>query len=416
MNADDLKQNGKPGRTPAGRIWIVTILGSLTAFGPLSLDMYLPALPTLAQELHTSPSLAQLSLTACLLGLALGQLVAGPISDVSGRRKPLMVGLILYAVTSFLCAVSSSIEALILLRFIQGLGGAAGVVIARAMVRDMYSGTELTKFFALLMLVNGAAPILAPIFGGQLLRFTSWPGVFIVLGAIGIIMFLAVLFGLRETLPESGRSEAGMKNTFKTFGRLLRDRSFMGYALTQGLVSAGMFAYISGSPFVIQDLFGASPQTFSFIFAVNGVGIIVAGQITGRLAGKISEAKLLVFGLLFAAAGGLWLIAMILLGTGLTAILVPLFMIVSSVGIVGTTAFSLAMQNQGHSAGSASALQGLLSLLGGSLVAPLVGIGGTGTAVPMGVVIAAADVGAVILYYFMIVRRKKEISEMSLQA
>jgi DHA1 family bicyclomycin/chloramphenicol resistance-like MFS transporter len=385
-----------------GRLWIAIILGALTAFGPLSLDMYLPSLPELAKDLHSSPSLAQLSLTACLVGLAVGQLVAGPLSDVRGRRLPLIIGLSLYVITSFLCSISPSIETLIVLRFIQGLGGSAGVVVARAMVRDMYSGTELTKFFALLMLVNGVAPIAAPIAGAQLLRFTSWPGVFIVLGVIGLVMLASVLFGLRETLPVSQRSGGGLKNTLSTYGRLLRDRMFMGYAVSQGLVFAAMFAYIAGSPFVIQDLFGASPQMFSLIFAVNGLGIIITGQVTGRLASRFGETKLLVAGLVYATTGGLLLLAMIALGSGLYVILVPLFMVVSSVGIVSTAAFSLAMQKQGQAAGSASALQGLLSLIGGALVAPLVGLGGSGTALPMGIVIAVADVGAILCYVLMI--------------
>ncbi|MFF2910358.1 multidrug effflux MFS transporter [Paenibacillus sp. NPDC057934] len=396
------------GRTAkASRLWIALILGALTAFGPLSLDMYLPSLPDLAKDLHSSPSLAQLSLTACLVGLAVGQLVAGPLSDVRGRRMPLIVGLSLYVITSFLCSMSTSIEALIILRFIQGLGGSAGVVVARAMVRDMYSGTELTRFFALLMLINGVAPIAAPIAGGQLLRFTSWPGVFIVLGVIGLVMLASVLFGLRETLPEAQRSGGGLKSTLATFGRLLSDRMFMGYALSQGLVFAAMFAYIAGSPFVIQNLFGATPQMFSLIFAVNGLGIIITGQVTGKLAERFGETRLLVAGLIYAAIGGLLLLTMTLLGAGLIATLIPLFMVVSSVGIVSTAAFSLAMQQQGQSAGSASALQGLLSMIGGALVAPLVGLGGSGTALPMGIVIAAADVGAILCYVLMIKRSGK---------
>lgn len=395
-------------RTPAKsfRIWLIVVLGSLSAFGPLSLDMYLPALPVLAHDLNTTTSMAQLSLTACLLGLALGQLLAGPVSDVRGRRLPLVIGLAVYAVTSLLCAIAPTIELFVLLRFMQGLAGAAGIVISRAMVRDMYSGPELTKFFSLLMLVNGAAPILAPIFGGQLLKLTSWQGVFVVLCLIGVVMLLAVWFGLPETLPLQRRSRGGIQNTLLTFRGLLGDRIFMGYALSQGLVTAAMFAYISGSPFVLQNIFGVSPQVFSLIFAINGLGIIIAGQITGRLAGRINETKLLKAGLGLASTGGIALLASILIGAGLSAILPPLFLIVSSVGIVSTTSFSLSMQNQGQAAGSASALIGLLSLFTGGLVAPLVGLGGSGTAVPMGIVIAVAEIGAVLCYFIMVGRRK----------
>jgi DHA1 family bicyclomycin/chloramphenicol resistance-like MFS transporter len=386
----------------SSRLWMIFILGALASFGPFSIDMYLPALPKLAGDLHTNTSLAQASLTACLLGLSLGQLIAGSLSDVHGRRIPLLVGLIIYAAASILCVFSSSIWVFIALRFIQGLSGAAGIVLSRAVVRDLYSGTELTKFFSLLMLVNGVAPIIAPIIGGQLLQVTSWRGVFIALCLLGVIMLIAVLFGLPETLPEKRRSKGGFTHTLSTFKRMLGDRVFMGYALSQGLVFAAMFAYISGSPFVLQTIFGVSPQMFSVFFAINGIGIIIAGQITGWLAGKVSETRMLITGLFLSALGGLALLVMILIGAGLVPILIPLFIAVSCVGIVAATSFSLAMENYGESAGSASALLGLLSLIFGSVVAPLVGLGGSGTAVPMGIVIAVAEVGAIASYFFLV--------------
>ncbi|WP_435050964.1 multidrug effflux MFS transporter [Desulfotruncus arcticus] len=360
--------------------------------------MYLPSLPSLAKDLSAGASLTQLSLTACLLGIALGQLLAGSLSDVRGRRTPLIVGLVTFFVSSLLCAISPSVWGLILLRFIQGLAGSAGIVISRAIVRDLYSGAEMTKFFALLMLINGVGPIFAPIIGGQLLQLTTWRGVFVVLSLVGIIMLLTVLFGLPETLPAQRRSKAGLTNTLFTYRRLMSDPVFMGYALPQGLVIAAMFAYISGSPFVIQDIFGASPQLFSIFFAINGLGIIIAGQITGRLAGRISVVKLFVFGLAMASIASVGLLLMILLGAGLSGILPPLFVVVSSVGIVGTAGSSLAMENYGHSAGSAAALLGLLAFIFGAFVAPLVGLGGSSTAVPMGVVIAVADVGSLLIY------------------
>lgn len=390
------------GSTPAlsqsRRLWMAFVLGALSAFGPLSIDMYLPSLPSLAKDLSAGASLTQLSLTACLLGIALGQLLAGSLSDVRGRRTPLIVGLVTFFVSSLLCATSPSIWGLILLRFIQGLAGSAGIVISRAIVRDLYSGAEMTKFFALLMLINGVGPIFAPIIGGQLLQLTTWRGVFVVLSLVGIIMLLTVLFGLPETLPAQRRSKAGLTNTLSTYRRLMSDPVFMGYALPQGLVIAAMFAYISGSPFVIQDIFGASPQLFSIFFAINGLGIIIAGQITGRLAGRISVAKLFVFGLGMASIASVGLLLMILLGAGLSGILPPLFVVVSIVGIVGTAGSSLAMENYGHSAGSAAALLGLLAFIFGAFVAPLVGLGGSSTAVPMGVVIAVADVGSLLIY------------------
>lgn len=388
------------------RLWMALVLGSLAAFGPLSIDMYLPALPNLAKDFHSSQSIVQLSLTFFLLGLASGQLLAGPISDVGGRRKPLLIGLITYFIVSLFCAFSTSIWTLVGLRFIQGLAGSAGIVISRAIVRDLYSGYELTKFFALLALVNGVAPILSPVFGAQLLKFVPWQGVFIVLSLIGIVMFFVVLFGLPETLNADRRSAGGVKNTLLTFWKLLLDRSFIGYALVQGLVFSAMFAYISGSPFVVQTIYGASPQTFSLIFALNGIGIMIASQTTGRLAGRIHESKLLVFGLGMSSIGGVVLFILLLLHSKLVIILLPLFFVVSSVGMVNTAGFSLAMQKQGKSAGSASALLGVLSLAAGAIVAPLVGIGGGRSAVPMGIVIACAGIGAVLIYLFLVPRKQ----------
>jgi len=386
------------------------ILGSLSAFGPLSIDMYLPSLPILAKDLHTSTSLAQFSLTACLLGLAFGQLVAGSQSDIRGRRIPLLIGLLSYTVTSLLCALSPSIWGLILLRFIQGFAGAAGMAISRAIVRDLYSGAEMIKFFALLMMINGVGPIFAPIMGAQLLQFTSWRGVFLVLGLVGIVMLLTVFFTLPETLSLQLRSPAGLKNTLATFRGLVSDRVFMGYALPQGLVMAAMFAYIAGSPFVLQNIFGASPQMFSLFFAINGLGIIIAGQITGRLANRISGTRLFISGLILASIGGISLLTMILLEAGLAAILLSLFIVVSSVGVVSTAGSSLAMENYGHSAGSASALLGLFSFIIGALVAPLVGLGGGNTAVPMGIVIVVTEVGALLCYVILSHRMKNTVT------
>jgi DHA1 family bicyclomycin/chloramphenicol resistance-like MFS transporter len=312
--------------------------------------------------------------------------------------------MLVYAVSSLLCAFSPSIGLLVMLRFIQGLAGSVGVVISRAAVRDLYSGSELTKFFSLLMIVNGLGPILAPVIGGQLLRVTTWQGVFVVLFAAGLIFFATILLRLPETLPKERRLRSGLRGTLRTFGILLGNGRFMGYALSQGFVTAAMFAYISGSSFVLQNIFGVSPQMYSLIFAVNGLGIILSGQVAGRLAGSVGERRLLASGLLLCTLGGVLLLLTVLAGGGLAPILICLFAVVSSVGMVGTTSFSLAMQDQGASAGSASALLGLLPLLLGGCVAPLVGLGGGETALPMAMVIAAAGVCS-ILSFLLLCRR-----------
>lgn len=386
------------------KFWIVLLLGSLTAFGPLSMDMYLPALPIVAVDLHTTTSLAQLSLTACLIGLAVGQLIFGPLSDIRGRRRPLVFTLSIYAVASVLCAFSTTIWMFIALRFIQGVTGAAGIVIARASARDMYSGKDLTKFIALLALVNGAAPILAPISGGFILNFASWQAVFIILGIIGLIMFFAVTFFLPETLPVEKRSEGSMLAVVKTFGNLFKDRVFMGIAFTQAFIMSSMFAYISGSPFVLQNIYHVTPQQFSLFFALNGIGIIIAAQVTGRLSNTISEVKLLFTGILLSFSGSILLVIVVWNGLPLFFMTVALFLVVSSIGMVSTTSFSLGMQSQGNSAGSASAFLGLLPFLGGALVAPLVGIAGDATAWPMGIVIIVCS-SIALLIFLLFVRR-----------
>ena len=226
-------------------------------------------------------------------------------------------------------------------------------------------------------------------------------------------MFIVVLFGLTETLPAEKRVKGGIKNTLLTFQKLIVDRSFIGYALSQGLVSATMFAYISGSPFVVQSIYGASPEIFSLIFAINGIGIMIASQVTGRLSVRFRESKLLAFGLAMSVFGSLVLLILLLLQAKLWIIIIPLFFVVSSVGVVNTAGFSLAMQEQGKNAGSAAALLGVLSLSIGGITSPLVGIGGDQSAIPMGLVIACASIGAVITYVFLVLRKHKSKSKKS---
>jgi DHA1 family bicyclomycin/chloramphenicol resistance-like MFS transporter len=388
-----------------GRLTLILILGSLAALGPLSIDMYLPAFPDMSRSFDASASLIQLSLTACMLGMALGQLIVGPLSDVRGRKRPLMIALLAYLLASLACAMAPTIQVLIALRFIQGAAGASGIVISRAIVRDLFEGPELTRFFAALSLVNGTAPILAPVIGGQLLRFGDWHFVFYLLAILSTLMLLAVALRLPETLPLERRVEGNLTTTLKTFGRLLTDRVFIGYAFAQAFVMGAMFAYISGSPFVLQNIYGASPQQFSFLFGLNGIGIILAAQIAGRLAGRVDSERLMRISLTVFASASIVLFFALTLTDQLIFVMIPLFFVVSSVGLISTLGFTLAMQNYGATAGSASALLGLLPMLVGSLVSPLVGIMGEQSAVPMGLIIMTLDCLALVLYYGLIVRR-----------
>jgi DHA1 family bicyclomycin/chloramphenicol resistance-like MFS transporter len=380
---------------------LVVLLGSLSAFAPLSIDMYLPAFPSLARDLHAGPSAVQLTLTACLIGLAGGQLVVGPLSDALGRRGPLLVGLACYTVLSAACLVAPSVWALAGLRLLQGFGGSAGLVIAIAAVRDRYAGVAMARYLSTLMLVNGLAPIVAPVLGGQLLRFTSWRGVFVVLTAVGVLLLVACAAWFEESLPPDRRRTANLRATLHAYGGLIRDRGFTGYALTGGLAFAAMFAYISGSSFVLQDIFGLSPQLFAVVFGTNALGILAVGQLNRRLVGRVSPRRLLGVGLAAALAGGLLLLAAVLAGWGLPALLPGLFAVVASIGIALPNTRALATVDYPDLAGTSSALLGVGQFAVGGLVAPLIGVGGTGTAVPMVVVIAALTVLAFVVFGLM---------------
>jgi DHA1 family bicyclomycin/chloramphenicol resistance-like MFS transporter len=371
----------------------VLILGGLSAFGPLSIDMYLPGLPSLGRTLDAPAWAVQLTLTACLAGLAIGQVLAGPLSDRFGRRRPLLAGVALYAVASLLCAAAPSIAVLVALRFAQGAVGAAGIVIARAIVRDMHSGAAAARFFSLLMLVNGLAPILAPVIGGQVLGVTTWRGVFVVLAAIGVLLVAAAAAGLRETLPPERRHPGGIAETARTFGRLLADRGFLGYALACGLGFGAMFAYISGSPFVIQDIYGASPQLFSVMFACNALGLVAASQVNRALLRRLAPRTILRTALCGQALAGVALLVVVAAGGGVWGIVPLLFVVVASLGLVMPNATALALADHPRVAGSASGLLGVLQFIVGAATAPLVGVAGTGSALPMALTVAVLSVG-----------------------
>src|SRR5690625_2182378 len=270
------------------------------------------------------------------------------MSDVKGRRPPLMIFLTLYLLASIICAFAPNISIFIGARFIQGFAGAAGLVISRAVARDVYSGRELTKFFALLMLINNLAPILAPVIGSSILLFTNWRGVFILLGVISMILVLMITMRFEETLPTENRVPSNIGQTLQNFLVLLKDRQFVGYALTQSFIMAGIFAYVSGTPFVYQNIYGASPQLFSLLFGMNGVGIMIGTFLIGRFADLIPESRFLIIGLFIAMAASSTLLIVVLFNGPLWAVVVPIFIFVSSIGIISTSSFSLAMQTQGH--------------------------------------------------------------------
>ena len=378
--------------TRAQRLRVMVVLGTLSAIGPFSIDLYLPGLPSLSNDLHASTSAAQLTLTSCLAGLAFGQLVAGPLSDRFGRRSPLIVGLVVYAGASLACALAPSIEALVALRLVQGFAGAAGIVIARAVVRDLRSGAAAARYFSALMLITGLAPILAPVVGGQLLRATSWRGLFVVLACIGLLLALGSAFALPETLPPERRHAGSWWEIARTFPTLVRDHAFRGYALVLGFAFAAMFAYIAGSPFVLEDIHGLSAQLYGVVFGVNAFGLVVLSQANGLLVERVGPRRLLGAGVAAGSAGGVTLLIVVLAGVGLGGILPCLFVVTATLGLVMPNATALALADYPHVAGTASALLGVLQFVTGAAVAPLVGVAGDRSAVPMAVAIAALGV------------------------
>jgi len=371
----------------------VITLGALSAFGPLSMDLYLPSLPSLGRSLGASDSLAQLTMSVCMIGLAVGQLFGGPLSDRFGRRRPLVLGVAAFTVASALCAVAPNIGALIVLRLMQGLAGAFGLVISRAMVRDLFRGDAASRVFSTLLMVSGVAPVLAPLAGGQIARVTDWRGLFAVLFIVGALLFLAAL-GLPETLPEQARRPAGLRAVAAEFAVLGRDRRFTSYALVIALTSCSLFTYISFGTFVLQSGYGLSAQEFSLVFAVNSAGIVLAGNLNRVMVGRSSPGRLLAVGISVGLAGTLLAFAAVLFNLGLPALLPGLFLLTAVAGLISPNATALSMDRHGDRAGSASALLGVVQFTAGAVVPPLVSDVAGATAVSMSATMLAAFAAA----------------------
>ncbi|WP_188205555.1 Bcr/CflA family efflux MFS transporter [Alkalibacillus aidingensis] len=391
------------------RLGLALLLGMLAILGPLNIDMYLPSFPGIANDLGTSASMVQLSLTTCLIGLAVGQIVVGPISDAQGRRKPLLISIFLFAIASLLCAIAPNITMLVIARFLQGFTASAGIVLSRAVVRDVFSGRELTKFFALLMVINSTAPLVAPMAGGAILMlpFATWHTIFYFLGLLGLLIVLVMAMRLTETLPPEKRIPSSVGHSVRTMGSLLIDRSFIGYALTVGFIHGGSFAYVSGTPFVYQGIYDVSPQVFSILFGMNGLGIIIGSFLIGRLGAITHERHLLRAAVIIALSATSFLLLMTIIEGPLISLVIPIFIYMTSMGMILTSTFTLAMENQGHRAGSSSAVLGTLPLIIGSIVSPLVGLNET-TAIPMGLILFSTSFIGFLAFFILTKKKEKE--------
>ncbi len=379
------------------RTRIILVLGALIAIGPLTIDMYLPALPTITEELHTSAAAVQLTLTGTLIGLAFGQLFIGPVSDAIGRRVPLIAGLALHIIASALCVIAPNIAVLGVLRVVQGVGTAAASVVATAVVRDLFSGSAAARIFSRLFLVIGVAPILAPTLGGFMLRWTQWRGVFVMLGVFGLALIAVAVFALPETLPRQARRSGGIMGTLRRYGALSTDRVFVGLTLVAGLTMAALFAYVSGSSFVFQEQYGLSEQQFGLVFGAGAGGLIAASQLNVRLLGRYSPQQLLLAALVCGSAGGALLVFFAATGLGgIGTVMASLWTVLAAAGLAMPNAPALALSRHGEAAGTAAALLGAAQFGIGALAAPLVGLLGVGS-LAMGVVVAGGMLASVIV-------------------
>ena len=387
-----------------------TLLLLLTVFGPISMDLYLPALPALTADLGASTSVAQLTVTACLVGLAAGQLLAGPLSDRFGRRGILLIGIVAYIATSALCAASPTIETLIVARFVQGLAGGVGIVIAQAAGRDVYSGGALIRFYGRLTVVGGLAAIIGPLLGGLLTAVTDWRGLFAFLAVLGGGILGIALLTFPETLPAARRTRGGWAQTMRDYRTLVTDAPFLGAVLNQGFLYAALFAYLAGSTFVLQDIYGLSPLGYALAFGLNSAGFMVFGYVAGRLAERWSLRGTLVAGIVVAGVGAAGLLVAGLTPMPLWVVVVSLFALAVGVAITSPPATTLALVDDPQMAGTASSLLGMVRFGLGGIAAPLVGVAGAASILPLGLVTVVA-VGLSAVAFLALARGRRPASD-----
>ncbi|UOR00511.1 multidrug effflux MFS transporter [Leucobacter allii] len=388
--------HGPAGARPMGVLRVALVLGALEAFGPLSMDLYLPQLPQLARSLGTSDALAQATMSVCMIGLGLGQLVAGPLSDRYGRKRPLVTGVALFAALSAVCAVAPTIEVLLVARLLQGLAGSAGVVISLAVARDLFHGVELSRMLSLLALVTSLTPIIAPVIGGQLARFTDWRGIFLVLSGIGVALVVVAVLGLRETrIPDAVAAEPGAAARHAAV--VLRDPLFVALLAAAGLGGAAFFSYLSMSSFVLQGEFGFTPQVFSVVFAANALAQLAGAQLSRVLVRRLGTRRVYLLGQLAGGAAALVLLAAALLGAAALPYVCLLALFLGAAGLSGPNGTALALEGHGSRAGTASALLGMATFTAGAIAAPLVSALAGSSAVALAASIATGAAAAALI-------------------
>lgn len=371
-------------------VLFVVVLGALVGLGPFTIDMYLPAFPVLTRDFHVSDAAIQLTLTGTTIGFGLGQLIVGPISDRVGRRVPLLAATTLHVLACVGAALAQDVPALAVFRVLQGIGAAGGGVVAMAMVRDLFGGRPLVRMMSRLALVTSLAPIAAPVIGSQLLRAVDWRGLFLVLASYGLVMVIVAALLLRETMPDDVTDEGGRRTARQRYGALFRDRVFVGVAIVGAMQFSGLFAYLSASSFLFQDVFGLSAQQFGLLFGMNSIGIMLGNQTSSRLTRVVAPQWILAGTTLvqFLSAGFIVLGAAA--GWGLPGVVVPLFVFILACGFAFPCVQVLALANHGREAGTAASLLGAVNFGVAGLLSPIVGLLGISTAIPMGAVMGVA--------------------------
>ena len=366
----------------------VVVLGALTALGPFTIDLYLPAFPAVSAELGVSAAAIQLTLTATTIGFAIGQLLVGPWSDKVGRRIPLIVATALHIAASIGVAYAPDVMWVGIFRVLQGIGAAGGGVVAMAMVRDLFGGLPLVRMLSRLALVSGLAPVLAPLIGSQLLLVLDWRGIFFFLAAYGVLAILAASFFLVETLPAARRADRGHSSVGERYRALFTDRVFVGVVLVSGMTFSGLFAYLSSSSFLFQDVYGLNAQEYGLLFAINSIGIVVGVQVSSRLAKVVGPQWILAGAVLGMIASALAIVALDIANVGLIGILIPLFFFITSCGFAFPCQQVLALANHGGEAATAASVLGAVNFGSAGIISPIVGLFGIHNAIPMGGVMA----------------------------